>query len=108
MQTDCYTKVMLTLLTIFTGVLALRQLLEPARVAAQNPPLRQLHFHERLLTFGAPKGGSYLGRVAIDLKTGNVYGFPTDAAGYPMTTNREELTVSRPVLLGRYDLSGIE
>jgi len=41
-----------------------------------------------------------IGRLAIDLRTGSIYGFPTDALGYPRNPGESETPVSDPILLG--------
>jgi hypothetical protein len=48
-----------------------------------------------------------MGRVAIDLRTGNVYGFPTGPLGYPRDPAKSDVTVSDPILLGRFNLDKV-
>ena len=61
----------------------------------------------------APDGSrQVLGKVVVDLRNGNVWGFPTNAASpYPVDTRNivsagnVELPVSTPIFLGKFDFS---
>ena len=57
----------------------------------------------------SPDGGGALGdgKMVIDLKTGDVWGFPTNSAGspYPIDTTSNKPPVSKPVYLGRFNFS---
>ncbi|HWQ53531.1 MAG TPA: hypothetical protein VN442_07590 [Bryobacteraceae bacterium] len=107
MQTDLYTKAVLTAIAALLAVLAFSPLAAPRQVQAQDST-PSLQFDEKLSRIEAPDGSaSLLGRIAIDRKTGNIYGFPTDAAGYPRTFSKDKPAISRPILLGRFDLGGL-
>ena len=61
----------------------------------------------------APNGSrQVLGKVVVDLRNGNVWGFPTNAASpYPADTRNivsassVEVPVSTPISLGKFDFS---
>ena len=71
-----------------------------AESAATFAPLQ---FSESVDEFDS-KSGRMVGRLAIDLRTGNVYGFPTDGNFYPRNPLKTEPIVSEPVLLGRFNI----
>ncbi len=54
-----------------------------------------------------PNGtGQVEGKVFIDLRTGDIWGFPTlSGAPYPVDATKNEPTVSEPMYLGKFDLS---
>ncbi|MBM3774540.1 MAG: hypothetical protein FJW37_05185 [Acidobacteria bacterium] len=59
-----------------------------------------------LLTPGGQQ--QQIGKVIVDLRNGNVWGFPTlNPRPYPVDTTRKEPPVSRPVYLGRYELEAM-
>lgn len=51
-----------------------------------------------------------LGKVVVDLRTGKIWGFPTGTSSpYPVSVNgSSEPPVSRPFLLGKFDLDGLD
>ena len=105
MKPILYVRIVLTAIAVFLGMLALRPLVEPQAIRAQSSPPRPfLQFDEELSKIAAPDGSLVVGRIAIDLNTGFVYGFPTDPLGYPRNPAKEELAVSNPILLGRFNL----
>jgi hypothetical protein len=49
------------------------------------------------------------GKMIIDLKTGDIWGFPTtsSASPYPIDPTSKNPPLSKPVYLGKFDLSDI-
>jgi hypothetical protein len=104
MKPDVYTKAILTLIALLLAVVALRSLPLAHAADAEN----QLQFDPTIEQFGVPgAAASLLGRVAIDMRTGNVYGFPTDGRPYPFNLQSSQPGVAKPILLGRFDLSDL-
>ena len=104
MKPDVYMKITLTAIAIFLGVVALRPLLAPDNARAESTSaFAPLQFSESLNEFES-KNGRMVGRLAIDLRTGNIYGFPTDGNPYPRNPLKQGVVVSDPVLLGRFNL----
>ena len=104
MKPDVYTKTMLTAIAIFLGILALRPLIAPGSARAESTAVfAPMQFSENLSEFES-KNGRMVGRLAIDLRTGNVYGFPTDGNFYPRNPLKPGPVVSDPILLGRFNL----
>lgn len=104
MKSTHYTNVVLTAIAVFLGVLALRPIIAPPVVTAANAvSYAPLQFDESLRKIEYSKG-SVMGRIAIDLRNGNIYGFPSDPLGYPRNPDKSELAVSDPILLGRFNV----
>jgi hypothetical protein len=54
----------------------------------------------------APDGSrQVLGKVIIDLGTGNVWGLPTVEQPYPVDVMKSQPPTSAPFLLGKFDFS---
>jgi hypothetical protein len=102
-----YTKAVLTVIALLLAVLAMR----PAAVRADNDTT---YFVEpgtspiRNLNGGVPGDG----KIVINMSTGEVWGFPTHAAGAPYPIDSLPLNdrspVSRPVYLGRFDFAAMK
>jgi hypothetical protein len=100
---DPYTKTVLTIIAILLGAIALK----PAALVQAQADTPQLYFEPGVFTLRKPDGTAQVeGKVAIDLRTGNVWGFPTlSRAPYPVDTTRTTPPVSEPMHLGRFDFS---
>jgi hypothetical protein len=49
-----------------------------------------------------------LGKVVVDLRNGNVWGFPTTAdQPYPVDVTSQQPPTSKPFLLGKFDLGAM-
>jgi hypothetical protein len=103
---DWYSKCVLTVIAILLAVIALRPLVRPAIVTAQSD-YPHLYIEPGTTTLRKPDGTQQVqGKVVIDLRNGNVWGFPTlSSAPYPVDTTREEPPVSSPMYLGKFDFS---
>ena len=105
MKPDLYTKAVLTAIAILLALCAMRLPLPAVRADVTEP---NLQFDPEVRQIDVPGGSASMpGRVAIDTHTGYVYGFPTNGVAYPRNLQNSELAVSRPVLLGRFDLSNL-
>jgi hypothetical protein len=103
---------MLSSAILLSGLLALRPLLAPEVAKAQTQTASpQLYIEPGVQVINAPDNSiRALGKVAIDLNTGNVWGFPTYADSvYPVTVHPGNKTppTSTPVFLGKFDISVI-
>lgn len=100
-----YTKAVLTAIALLLAALVMR----PAPVNADNESAT--FFVEpgttaiRNLNGGVPSDG----KVVINMSTGEVWGFPTHAAGapYPIDSMNERSPVSRPIYLGKFDFAAM-
>jgi len=77
-------------------------------VEAQSPNV-SLYIEPGTVTIRTPDGGGTIGdgKMVVDLKTGNVWGFPTNLTGspYPVDPITNKPPVSKPIYLGRFDFS---
>ena len=110
MRTDALTKLLLAIIAVLLTVIALRPLLspQPARAAeAANSPF--LWIEPGTTNLRSPDGSrNVIGKVVVDMNTGNVWGFPTlTNAPYPVDTTRTTPPVSRPIYLGKYEFGAI-
>ena len=111
MTADRYTKAVLTAIAVLLGILALRPFVTPRAAQAGDAliPYHVLHFDPSVSQIQVPDGSASIpGRIAIDLRTGNVYGFPTDVLGYPRAYGKDKPAISNPVPLGRFNLDQIQ
>jgi hypothetical protein len=104
MKPDLTTKLLLALIAIFLGIIALG----PTGVHAQAP-VSDLYFEPGFHWLRKPDGTARIqGKVAIDRRTGSIWGFPTGVDGpYPVNFTGPEAPVSKPMYLGKFDLTGI-
>ena len=78
-------------------------------VAAQvEPP--HLYIEPLTTTLRKPDGtGQMEGKVVIDLRNGDIWGFPTlTSAPYPVDTTNTKPPVSEPMYLGRFDFTKMQ
>ena len=102
MTREWYGNVMLTLCAAFLLILIFRP---AAQVQAQvgNGPW---YVEPRTVLVPDADGGQVQGKVMIDLRNGDIWGFPTRSIlPYPVDPLRKELPVVKPVYLGRFDLT---
>jgi hypothetical protein len=107
-----YTNVILTVITFLLAVLAFRPVAHPAPVLAQADDARY-YFEPGTVGIRNPTGGSEgEGKLVVDLRTGDIWAFPTLLAGrgvpYPIDVNSSKPPTVKPVLLGRFDLSAMK
>ena len=108
-RVDLYTKIVLTAIAVLLGVLTLRPVVNPARVWAQSDNAN-LYIEPGTVSIRKPDG-SFLGdgRMVIDRKTGDIWGFPTYVAGapYPVDPLNTPPT-SKPTYLGHFDFPAMK
>ena len=109
MRCDLYTKAVLTVIAAALVVIAGRTVADPRPVEAVPYGAPRLQFDPDVTKIAAPDGSSNVfGRVAIDLETGDVWGFPTDELGYPRSPAARPPGYSSPVYLGQFELRKIK
>ena len=105
-----FQSVCLAVIALFLGVLALRPLATPAPVQAQAAA-SELYIEPGVHPLRAPDGSrEHMGKVVVDLRTGNVWGFPTatNKVPYPIVFADTQPPTSKPFLLGRFDLGAMK
>ncbi len=108
MQPETYTRTVLTIIALLLGIIALRPATNPLTVQAQSE-YPWLYVEPRTTTLRKPDGtGQMQGKVFIDLRTGDAWGFPTlSDLPYPVDVAKSAPPVSEPIYLGKFDLSKI-
>jgi hypothetical protein len=88
MKADYITKLLLAIAT-FLGTLAVRPLVHPDRVRAETAEGYPFFVEPGYTTIRKPDGSAQVyGKVMIDMRTGDVWGFPTLVqAPYPVSPN---------------------
>jgi hypothetical protein len=106
MKSEALTKLMLALIAIFLGIIAFRPVLAPAPVQAQSSGY-PLYIEPGYQMLRNPDGSRQVwGKVMIDLRNGNVWGFPTTVESvYPVNGVATKAPTSHPFLLGKFDFS---
>lgn len=104
---------MTTVLTAIACVACLiyvRDLWKPAAAHAQAPTAASLYIEPGVTNVITPDGNRrFLGKIAIDLRNGNVWALPTlQASPYPRDHTTSTPPTVEPVFLGRYNLSAID
>ena len=108
MRSNWYTNVTLTAIAIFLGILTLRPLAGPGPVLAQSgSDIPYLYIEPKITVLRKPDGTAQMpGKVVVDLRTGDVWGFPTlEGVPYPVDRMKPTPPVSEPMYLGKYDFS---
>ena len=108
MKIDRLLKLCIVLLTLFAGVIALRPVIAPEPVRAQDSARGcGLQFEPGVTTLRSPNGETQvLGKVAYDTCNGKIWGFPTTTnAPYPVDNVNTTPPVSRPIYLGKFELN---
>jgi hypothetical protein len=110
MRTATYTNAALTAIAAFLAILILRPLAGPPTVRAYSGgEYSYLYVEPGTTILRKPDGTAQTnGKVIIDLRTGDIWGFPTlEAVPYPVDRGKTVPPVSTPMYLGKFDLSKI-
>jgi len=107
MNIDRFTRFTLTLIALFLGAIVLRPLFEPTTAKAFDSYYANgfsVFVEPGVTTLHASDGSKHVvGKVVVDLKTGNIWGFQT-TNDLPYSRGG----VSRPIYLGKYDFAAME
>jgi len=107
-RVDLYTKLVLTMIAVFLGIIAFRPVaVSPYPVSAQSER-PQIYVEPGTTTIRNPDGSSQTeGKMMIDLRNGDIWGFPTLVTGspYPVDPLNNKAPVMKPTYLGRFDIS---
>jgi hypothetical protein len=107
MRLDWFVKLMLLLIVLFLGSLVFRPVFQPAPVQAQARDGSSFYVEPGYTMLRKPDGsGQMYGKMMIDMRTGDIWGFPTLVEGpYPVDVSKAEAPKSRPMYLGKFVLS---
>ena len=103
MPSNRTTNALLGLIAISLMALVARPYLAPAAVHADEKSFDPMYFEPGVYMLRKAQGGQVLGKVAINLRTGNVYGFPTTTSDpYPASPIDNKPQLSHAIPLGRF------
>ena len=110
MRQDKLTKILLSLIAVAVFAIAVRPAVDPRPVIAQSSLERQLYFEPGVQVLHAPDGSrSVYGKVVVDLRSGDVWGFPTPSGKpYPFNPTNTRPEISHPFLIGRFALEDLD
>jgi hypothetical protein len=103
-------KLLLLVIASSLVIIALRPYIAPPAVAAQSEA-HDLYIEPGVSMLRAPDGSQQvLGKVVVDLRNGNIWGFPTFSQNpYPVpAATRMPPPTSHPFLLGKFALADMD
>lgn len=105
MPANRMTNALLGLIAVSLMVLAARPYIAPTAVHADSNSVDPIYVEPGVYMLRMPKGGQVLGKVTVNLRTGNVYGFATTTSDpYPASPLDNKPQVSHAIPLGRFAL----
>jgi hypothetical protein len=109
MKSDRTIKVLLFVIAISLSMIALRPYIAPPPVAAQSGDAGY-YVEPGINMLRAPDGSQQvLGKVVVDLRNGNVWGFPTLSQDpYPAAGAKSTPPVSHPFLLAKFAFADMD
>lgn len=108
MKLDFTLKALLALAVALLAIIAFRPMTTPTSVQAQSGDDYPLYFEPGVYMLRAPDNSRQVwGKVAVDMRTGKVWGFPTlqQNSPYPIDVTNTTPPASHPFYLGRFVLS---
>jgi hypothetical protein len=106
MQLDRTIKLLLASIALLLAALVFRPVVQPAQVQAQSDN-SNFYVEPGYTMLRKPDGtGQMYGKMMIDMRTGDIWGFPTLVEGpYPVDQGKSDPPRSRPMYLGKFVLS---
>lgn len=110
MKIDWLMKFLLLVIAVSLTAIALRPYVAPVPVQAQGGEAHPFYIEPGVAMLRAPDGSRQaLGKVMVDLRNGNIWGFPTLTQDpYPAAGTNTAPPVSRPFLLGKFALADVD
>jgi hypothetical protein len=110
MKIDWVVKVILSVIAVSLSAIALRPFVVPPAVMAQPGEARAVYVEPGTAALRAPDGSrQVIGKVMVDLRNGNVWGFPTLSPDpYPATGTQTTPQTSHPFLLGKFAMADMD
>jgi hypothetical protein len=110
MNLDRYVKFLLSVIAVSLGAIALRPYLAPPLVKAEAGDSGSFYVEPGTFMLRAPDGSrQQLGKVVVDMRSGNVWGFPTLSPDpYPSSVRSSTPPTSHPFLLGRFAVEDVQ
>jgi hypothetical protein len=110
MKADRQVKALLLAIAVFLALIALRPYVTPATARADSSAGYPVFVEPGVSMLRAPDGTKQVfGKVVVDLRNGNVWGFPTlQQDPYPSSGTSAKVQTSHPFLLGTYALADMD
>ena len=110
MKIDRVQTFLLLVIAISLAVLAARPYLSPAAVHAEPTEPHAVYIEPGTFMLRDPDGSKQVfGRVVVDLRNGNVWGFPTITSDpYPSNPLQSTPQTSHPFQLGKFALADMD
>ncbi|MGA2170602.1 MAG: hypothetical protein ABSG62_20625 [Terracidiphilus sp.] len=110
MRIDRFQTFLLLVIALSLAAIAMRPYTAPPAAQAQSSEAHPFFIEPGTAMLRAPDGSQQvLGKVVIDLRNGNVWGFPTlGPAPYPTSGMQTTPQTSHPFLLGKFALSDMD
>ena len=107
MRLDWTTKLLLLAIVVLLAMLAFRPVVQPQPVFAQDSGAYQFQIMQGLVTLRKADGTQTWGKVAVDMRSGDIWGFPMPAQNtpYPVYGPSDTPKVSHPMYLGKMAFS---
>jgi hypothetical protein len=88
-------------------IVAFRPVVQPPPVLAQDGSPYPFHIEQGMVSLRKSDGNTTWGKVVVDMRNGDVWGFPLQAQNtpYPVYGPSDTPKVSRPLYLGRMAFS---
>ena len=106
---NAVTQISLFTIALALLAIALRPYIAPAPVQAQAGEAHPFYIEPGTQMLRAPDGSKQVyGRVVIDMRNGNVWGFPTYTGDtYPVNATGTTTITSHPFLLGKFAFNDV-
>lgn len=110
MKLDRVVKSLLLAIAISLAAIAFGPYIAPPAVRAQSGDAHDVYVEPGTAMLRAPDGTrQVLGKVVVDLRNGNVWGFPTMTQDpYPSSGAQTTPQTSHPFLLGKFALADMD
>ncbi len=107
MGIDRVVRCLLFVIAVSLSAIAIHSYIAPPVAQAQSGDPQPIYFEPGVVMLRAPDGSrQVMGKVAIDLRNGNIWGFPTLTQDpYPAAGAETKAPTSHPFLLGKFALS---
>jgi hypothetical protein len=103
MKFDWLVKLLLIAIVVLLGIVVFRPVAQPPTVFAQGGSPYPYWIEQGTVSLKKPDGNVTWGKVVVDMRTGDVWGFPMKAQNtpYPVYGPSDTSRVSHPMYLGR-------
>ena len=107
MRFDWQIKALLLLVAVLLSAIAFRPVVQPAPVLAQDGSPYPFHIEAGVVTLKKPDGTQSPGKIVVDMRNGDVWGFPFQGQNtpYPVYGPSHNPKVSHPLYLGKMAFS---